>query len=223
MLELKDFLNNLNFKNTKFILAPSNIYFPLFKNTNINLCCQNLNLNDNLKLTGDTTITQLKSLDIKYALIGHAERRTYYNETEKEILSKIQAALENGLQVIYCIGETKEEHLRKVTYQVLEKSLARILNNISEVHFPHIIIAYEPTYLIGGNTRIDYHQIASTINFIKNLLYDYYNYDFSLIYGGNINPENIQNFEKIPELAGYIVSSAILNPLNIQNLITNIS
>lgn len=218
----KDTLRNINSHNINLILAPSTPYLSLFKHEDIILCSQDLNLNNDLYLTGDISIDTLKSLDVKYVIIGHYERRKYYNESSNILLKKINLALANNLKVIYCIGETKEEALRKVTYQILERDIARILNNIPEEKFKDIIIAYEPAYLIGNNEPYNLKEIESTIKFIKNLIESYYHHKVNIVFGGNINPNNINELEHIKELDGYIIGSACLNPANIELIMQNI-
>lgn len=215
----KDTLKTITNNNTKLIIAPSTAYLSLFKNENITLCSQDININNDLYLTGDTSIETLKSLDVKYTIIGHYERRKYYNENYNTILKKINIALEQDLNVIYCIGETKEEYLRKVKHQVLERDIARILNNIPEDKFNKIIIAYEPTYLIGSNEPHSLEEIESTIKFIKRLIESYYHHKISIVFGGNVNEKNIKDLTNINELDGYILGNSCLNPLNIKNII----
>lgn len=205
---------------TELVIAPSNIYLPLFQNSNISLCTQNIDLNENLELTGDITVSQLKSLNVKYAIIGHFERKKYYNETERDIIAKIKIALKNNLKVIYCIGETYEEMARKVHYQVLEKALARVLNNISENNFKDIIIAYEPAYMIGGEAPLDINKISENIHFIKNLIDNYYHQDIKVIYGGNINSDNVMDFAKMKNLDGFIIGSSSLEPTTIKEILS---
>ena len=212
---LKDIISN----NMELIIAPSTSYLSLFKNENIELCSQDININSDLYLTGDTSIEALKSLDVKYAIIGHFERRKYYNENHNILLKKINIALNNDIKVIYCIGETKEEYLRKVKHQVLERDIARILNNIPEEKMSDIIIAYEPAYLIGNNEPYDIPEIESTIKFIKRIIESYYHHKVSIIFGGNVNSSNIKELETIKELDGYILGSSCLNPNNIEEII----
>lgn len=218
----KNFIDNINYNNTNLIIAPSSPYLALFKDSNITLCSQDLNINNDLYLTGDISIETLKSLNVKYTIIGHYERRKYYKEDYSTILKKINLALENDLKVIYCIGETKEELLRKVKYQVLERDIARILNNIPEEKFSKLIIAYEPAYLIGNNEPYDIKEIENTIKFIKRLIENYYHYKIEIIFGGNINPHNINELKAISEIDGYILGSSCLNPNNISEIIKTI-
>ena len=82
MLTYKEALKKINYKSLNFIFAPTSLYLSLFKDSNINLCIQDIALNEDLNLTGDISLNQIKSLDVKYAIIGHYERRKYYKETD---------------------------------------------------------------------------------------------------------------------------------------------
>lgn len=218
MLEYREEIRLIN-TNTNIIFAPGDIYLSLFKGTGLSLCTQNLDLKESLEITGNTTIKQLKSLGVSYALVGHFERRKYYNESEREIIFKIKDALANGLKVIYFIGESKEELERKVEYQVIERMLARVLNEIPKEEFKNIIIAYEPTYLIGTNTTYDLIKINEMINFIKHIINNYYDMNIDIVFGGNINPNNIEEFKNIRNLDGFVLGYASLNPTNIKEIL----
>ncbi len=220
ILEYKEELQKTDKENLNFILAPSNIYLPLFKNENVLLSVQDISLNDDLHLTGDISSNQLKSLNVKYALIGHYERRKYYNEKESILRKKIDICLKNNIKVIYCIGETLEELNRKVEYQVLEKELANVLNYIPKEQFKNIIIAYEPGYLIGSNTIHDLNKINEMISFIKKLIKDYYNEEIDVVFGGNVNENNIEALKKLKIIDGFLIGTSSLNPSNIKQIIT---
>lgn len=219
MLLYKDYLDHLNFNNLNFILAPSNIYLPMFKDSNINLCTQDISSNNFSNVTSNITIKQLKSLDVKYTIIGHYERQKYYHETMSEIINKVKNALEQDLKVIICLGETKEELARKVEYQTLSRYISQIFNNINPQYLSNIILAYEPTYLIGTNTPYNINKIKDTIKFLKDLIYAYYGHQITIVFGGNITPENIKEFDDISELNGFIISSSGLNPANLELII----
>ena len=215
-------LKTIEFKNINFILAPSNIYLSIFKDTNISLCTQDISLNNDLKLTGDTSIEALKSLKVKYAIIGHYERRKYYHEDDLTILNKINYALKNNLKIIYCIGENLEDLINNTEYQTLEKQLARVLNNVPSEKFKNIIIAYEPTYLIGSNQKLDISKITTTINFLKKLINDYYHQNIKVVFGGNINSKNILKLKNIQNIDGFIVGSSSLDIKKLKNIIKNL-
>ena len=219
MLLYKDILKTIDTKKINFILAPSFIYLALFKNEGITLCSQDISLNNGLNLTGDICIDGLKSLDVKYTIIGHFDRRKHYKENDNSIIKKTITALNNKIKVIYCIGETLEELERKTEYLVLEKQISKILNNIPKEDFKNIIIAYEPTYMIGKNTAPNIKKIENIITFIKDLIREYYHKDINVVYGGNITPENIDEFKKIKNIDGFIIGNSSLNPANIKKII----
>ena len=223
MLEYKKALSQLNAENISLILAPTVIYLPLFKDANIKLCVQNIGENSDLTLTGDITIDQLKSVGVKYAIIGHYERRKYYGEKEYNIIKKVKYALDHNLRVIYCIGETIEEAARKIEYQVCEKQLARVLNHFTNEQIKNIIIAYEPSYLIGKSSTYDLLKIRSMILMIKKLVNHYYHTNIDVVFGGNVQLENLDDLLNLKVMDGIIVCSSILNPENIPKIIEKLA
>ncbi len=204
-------LTKLDFKGLNLIMAPSNIYLPLFQESTYFLATQNLDLYADFSLTGDTSLAQLKGLNVKYILLGHFERRFFYQEDENLILKKIIKALNQGFKVIYCLGETKEELERHITPTRLIKSLANILNYLTKDQINNLIIAYEPSYLIGTKTNYDLKELTSNIKLIKDTLINTYKINIPLVFGGNINPQNIQDFLPIKELDGFIIGSSALD------------
>lgn len=226
IIEYKENIEKIDTKNVNLILAPSLIYLSLFKNQknkNISLATQDISLNNNLHLTGDISLDGLQSLDIKYAIIGHAERRIFYGESDYTILNKIKACLENNIKVIYCIGESLEELNRKVEYQILEKQIARIFNFIPKSEFKNIIIAYEPHYLIGENTPYNIESIEEKTSFIKKIVWDYYESKIEVVFGGNVNLENIESLQNIKNIDGFMLGTSSLNSANITKIIDKIT
>jgi len=218
MLEYRDALKDIK-TNINLIIAPSNLYLSLFKGNNCKICCQNLDLYSDILVTGSVPIKDLLELNVTYAIVGHYERRKFYHETMDEILIKIKNALDNNLKVIYCIGESKEELDRKVEYKVLEKNIAKVLNKVSKKDFKNIIIAYEPTYLIGHDNLYDVDRIEKTVTFIKKLVWDYYKENIDVVFGGNINTKNIDKLLNIKNLDGFIVGNASKTLDNVKKII----
>ena len=106
---------------------------------------------------------------------------------------------------------------------MIEKQIARVFNKLDNKDLENIIIAYEPTYLIGNNTAYDILKIRSMIIFIKKLMQDYYQINSKVIFGGNVNIDNINSLAKLNVLDGFIICSAILNPENIPIIINQIT
>lgn len=219
MILYRDTLRALDYNNIEFILAPASLYLPLFRLENLKLAAQDIPLEENLRLTGDITIEQLKSLNVSYTLIGHYERRKYYHEQERDIIAKIKNALTKGLKVIYCIGESFEERARHVEYQVIEREIARVFNNLNKDEIKNIIIAYEPTYMIGKNIDLEPKIIENTINFIKNLTREYYHSDIDVVYGGSVNSVNIEELKALKNLDGIIIGASSTNVIEIKNIL----
>ena len=223
ILDYEKSLQEIDRKEIELIMAPQDPYLAILKSDKYSLCSQDISLYNDLRLTGDTSIDALKSIGVTYTIIGHYERRKYYKETELEIKEKINQALKENIKVIYCIGETLEEHLRKVDYQVLERQIARILNFIPNKEFKNIIIAYEPTYMIGDKQSYDFKKIESNIQFIKNIIDNYYHGEIKVVYGGSINLDNIIDFCNIKSLDGLMVSRSIQEVKNIKKIIDNMT
>lgn len=183
------------------ILCPSNIYLKDFIKHKISVGCQDLSPYEIGSYTGDVSSSQLASIGVEYALIGHSERRKYYNEREI-LLKKVKLAQKNDIIPIYCIGETKEDYDNKNTLNVLEEEINLIFDAIPE---KDVIIAYEPIWSIGTGLIPTNNEIYTIIDYIKNYVYKKYNIEVKVLYGGSVNNENIIELEKISNIDGYLV------------------
>lgn len=192
------------------VIFPSYLYLAILNNQNINFGAQNVSVYEDGSNTGEVTISQIKSTGAKYLIVGHSERRKKYNEDEYILLKKIRQSLKYNIQVVYCIGETKEERARNKTYQVLEKQIAKIFNSLSQEEMENIIIAYEPVWAIGTGQTASATEVDEISKFIKTLIKDYYDRDNKLLYGGSVNKDNIKTLCKISSIDGFLVGKASL-------------
>ena len=166
--------------------------------------------------TGQTSIQTLKSLGVKYCLIGHSEKRKYLKETIEQIIKKIELCVNNNITPIYIVGETKDEYQNGNSKIIIEKEITEVFNNL---HCPlkNIIICYEPNWSIGAYAaEVSY--IEEIVQTIKSILNDYYEVNLSIIYGGGINEDNIRNINNIKELDGFLIGNASLNSERIKEL-----
>lgn len=216
-------LRRLPKSNTKLIVCPSSPYLICFKNDNYELGSQDISKFAGGSYTGEISGKQLSSLNVKYVLIGHCERRAYFNEDEKTLISKIRNAFNAGLQVIYIIGETKEEHDRGKTMTVLEKQIGRILNNFTREELKNIIITYEPVWSVDNEQDINKQNIKEVSSFIKNILLNYYELDLPILYGGNVNEKNIYDLTKLKEIDGVLVGKSSLDITKISEIYQTIT
>lgn len=165
--------------NNHIIISPSSIYLQEFKTKTIyDIASQNIYYEDEGSYTGEISCKQLKSLNIKYALIGHYERRNIFNETDKIINKKISACIRNHIIPILCIGETEEENKQDKTISIIKKQLNKALinNDIKE-----IIIAYEPIWSIGTGKIPPKEKLIEIINYINKYLQTNYHMKFKVV------------------------------------------
>ena len=154
--------------------------------------------------TGSVNSSMLKSVGAKYVIIGHSENRQA-GETDKLINLKIKSALKSGLKVIFCIGETLKAKRKKITKSVLNKQIKAGLKNIK--NNKKIIIAYEPVWSIGTGIIPKSNDLFKTINFIKKE-----KKNCKVLYGGSVNPKNINQLKSINNIDGYLIGGASQDP-----------
>ncbi len=218
--EIDNYLKEIdNKKINNVIFFPSNLYIPYFSKYNIG--SQDISFKEIGSITGDTSIKQYLDFNIKYVLIGHSERRKYFNDS-KYISDKVNLALKNNIIPIICVGETKEEYNNNLTKKVLKDELDEALENNITLLNNEIIIAYEPIFSIGTNKVLDIKEIENIITYIKSYLKNTYLLDIKVLYGGSVNLNNIGNLEKISNLDGYLIGNASLDAKSFLDLTSKI-
>ena len=175
------------------------------RGSNIEVGAQNCHEQDVYgAFTGSVNSSMLKSVGAKYIIIGHSENRQA-GETDKLINLKIKSALKSGLWVIFCIGETLKAKRKKITKSVLNKQIKAGLKNIK--NDKKIIIAYEPVWSIGTGIIPKSDDLFKTISFIKKEKKNY-----KVLYGGSVNPKNINQLKSINNIDGYLIGGASQDP-----------
>lgn len=218
--EIDNYLKEIdNKKINNVIFFPSNIYIPYFSKYNIG--SQDISFKEIGSITGDTSIKQYLDFNIKYVLIGHSERRKYFNDS-KYISDKVNLALKNNIIPIICVGETEEEYNNNLTKKVLKDELDEALENNITLLNNKIIIAYEPIFSIGTNKVLDIKEIENIVSYIKSYLKNTYLLDIKVLYGGSVNLNNIGNLEKISNLDGYLIGNASLDAKSFLDLTSKI-
>ena len=218
--EIDNYLKEIdNKKINNVIFFPSNLYIPYFSKYNIG--SQDISFKEIGSITGDTSIKQYLDFNIKYVLIGHSERRKYFNDS-KYISDKVNLALKNNIIPIICVGETKEEYNNNLTKKVLKDELDEALENNITLLNNEIIIAYEPIFSIGTNKVLDIKEIENIVSYIKSYLKNTYLLDIKVLYGGSVNLNNIGNLEKISNLDGYLIGNASLDAKSFLDLTSKI-
>ncbi len=215
-----NYLENIHEKINKdrVIFFPSNLYISDFKKENYLVGSQDISFKEFGSLTGETSIKQLKELGISYTLIGHSERRKYFNDN-RYINAKVKLALKNDLKVILCIGESLKERDNNLTSLVLKKEIDEALKNNNCFNLNNLIIAYEPIWSIGTSVIPDNKVIFKIVQEIKDYLKNKYDLNLKVLYGGSVNLENIDKLENISNLDGYLIGGASLQPEKFLDLI----
>ena len=203
--------NNKKYKKIKIIYCPPYTLLEKFnqklKKSKILIGAQNFHqVSDYGPFTGSISAKLLKDTGANYVILGHSENRKI-GEKNKDINLKIKSALKNNLNVILCIGETLKEKRQKKTNKILSKQINTCLKNIKKLN--KILIAYEPIWAIGSGLIPTNKDLQNIVFFIKKKLNkNYTKQKINLLYGGSVNPKNIQILNKITNLDGYLVGGA---------------
>lgn len=219
--EIQAYIEKIKVVQTKrVVFCPSALYIPYFLGYDYSVGIQGTAAEDLGAYTGQNSSVQAKSLGVVLSIIGHSECRTYLKETDELINAKIKNALKNKLNVILCIGETKEQKDMLRTSRVLKKQLEKDLAGLTPSDLKHIYIAYEPIWAIGTGIVPTHRDIKETIKFIQNEVEKMFGYKkISVLYGGSINAKNIEEFNKIEECSGFLVGGSSLYPKEILKII----
>lgn len=213
-------LETLDSKGNNVIIALSSLYLLSAPHGKFSLASQDISSLIDEVVTGELTGHQLKSCNVSYTIVGHSERRIAKKEINIDFINKITEAQNNGIKVIYCIGESASERENGETAKVLEQQILEVLNN---VELKDIIIAYEPVWAIGSGNVAKEDTISETVQYIKDILRKNYDLNFKVLYGGSINTENIDTLKNISNVDGYLIGTTSLNVKNIQEIINKIS
>jgi triosephosphate isomerase len=206
-------------KNTEIVICPPftllNKINEAIKNTKIKLGAQNMHFEEQGAYTGEVSALMLKDISCEYVILGHSERRQYFNETDKFINKKIKSALKNKLKIILCIGETLKQRNNNQTMKIIKNQLLNCLKSINEKEIKNITIAYEPIWAIGTGKNATPLQAEEVHKFIRELLTNIYNKNISknirIIYGGSVNPNNIKELMAMKNINGALVGGASLD------------
>ncbi|HSQ34298.1 MAG TPA: triose-phosphate isomerase [Peptostreptococcaceae bacterium] len=213
--EVKDKVNNTDVE--VVICAP----FTLLKDlkdvtsgTNIKIGAQNMHFEENGAYTGEVSPMMLKELNMDYVVIGHSERRQYFNETNETVNKKILKALQHDIKPILCVGETLEERECNKTKEVVKLQTEMALKNVVSDKVEDIVIAYEPIWAIGTGKTSSSQDANEVISYIREVVRDLYNEEISeevrIQYGGSVKPSNVSEIMNESDIDGALVGGASL-------------
>lgn len=210
--QIKTYVDKIRTIETKrVVFCPSSLYLPYFLGYNYGVGIQQVSNQLEGAYTGQISSKQASSMGVVLTLIGHSECRIYLKENDSLINEKVKVALENKINVILCIGETKEQREMFKTSNVLKKQILSALNGLSKQDLKHVYIAYEPVWAIGTNKIPSNRDIEDTIKYIKNIVERHFDFNnIPVLYGGSINSKNIEELNKIENCNGFLVGGSSL-------------
>ena len=178
------------------------------------LACQDAYYVDEGAYTGQVSFTMLKNL-VKYAIIGHSERRYVFGESLGDVTKKVAAAYRNNITPILCVGETKTERLAGETNQVIHDQVETALANVTSEDIEDLVIAYEPVWAIGTGDIATPDQASAVAKIIRNDISELYGAKVAkkvrILYGGSVTADVVSGFLRAPGVNGLLVGGASLN------------
>ena len=182
--------------------------------TNIKIAAQNMDYHDKGAYTGEVSAEMLCDLGVKYVIIGHSERRQYYNETDETVNLKVRQAIKYGITPIVCVGESKEQRLAGVTNELVAYQVEYALNGVRDDLAAGIIIAYEPIWAIGTGLTATDEQAEEVCGVIRETVKKLYGSNVSSVitiqYGGSCNAKNAAGLFAMENIDGGLVGGASL-------------
>ena len=205
-------------KRNSIILFPPYPYVmltqELLKNTDISYGLQNIHWESSGAFTGEVSPLMARDLGCQYAIIGHSERRNIFFENDEMINKKIKAALAEGIIPVLCLGEDMEARRENRHRDIIRKQLYEGMADADISLQNRIIIAYEPVWAIGSGATAASNQIEEMHGYINSLLCELYGSDIAsgipVLYGGSVNPGNIQDLAVVKNVSGFLIGGASL-------------
>lgn len=182
--------------------------------SNFKLGAQNCHQEESGAYTGEISAGMLKSLSVEYVIIGHSERREYFNETDELLAKKVNAVLNKGLIPIFCCGEKLDVREANQHLELVENQIKNALFHLSPAEFEEVVIAYEPVWAIGTGRTASPEQAQEMHLHIRNLLAKQYGEELAqattILYGGSVNAANAKELFEKPDVDGGLVGGASL-------------
>ena len=183
------------------------------KGTNIKIGAQNMHFEEKGAFTGEVSPLMLKEIDMDYVVIGHSERRQYFNETDETVNKKVLKALEVGIDPILCVGETLEQREAGKTKDVCKVQVEKALENVLKDDLAKVVVAYEPIWAIGTGktaTAEDANDVISYIREVIKGLYGELANEVRIQYCGSVKPSNVAEIMGQSDIDGALVGGASL-------------
>lgn len=226
-LTLKILEADLKLENKEVILFPSFLQITTVisetKGSEIKVGGQNISFEDEGAFTGEVAASQLIDTGCTHVLVGHSERRHYFQEDYEVVNAKVLKALNHKLKVMLCVGESLEEREKKITEMVVIDQLESAFQNVDRKQLKNMYIAYEPIWAIGTGKTATTEDASHVHQMIRKTLRRLYDenacQEMQVLYGGSVKPDNVSNFMNDQHIDGVLVGGASLKAPSFKSII----
>lgn len=184
------------------------------KGTNIKIGAQNMHYADNGAFTGEIAPSMLKELNVDYVIIGHSERRMYYNETNETVNKKVLKAIEVEIDPILCVGESLELREAGEMKPFVKEQIVKAFENVNASDVSKVVVAYEPIWAIGTGKTATSDQANEMTGFVRETIKGLYDQTIAdtvrIQYGGSVKPANVSEIMSKSDIDGALVGGASL-------------
>ena len=187
----------------------------LLTNNDIEVVSQNVHQEKNGAYTGEVSAKMLSSIGVKTTIIGHSERREYFNETHDMLKHKVDTSLEKSMKIIFCFGEQLKDRKTNNHSTIISNQISESLFHLNSSDWDNIILAYEPVWAIGTGETASSDQVQEMHSFIRNFIAQKYSAELaqnvSILYGGSVKPSNAKEIFSMEDVDGGLIGGASLN------------
>ncbi len=188
------------------------------KDSKINVAAQNMHQNANGAFTGEISADMLKNTGVETVILGHSERRAYFGENDALLAEKVDTALKNNMEIIFCFGEELEDRKGGKHFEVVESQLKNGIFHVNDENWKHIVLAYEPVWAIGTGETASPEQAQEMHAFIRKTIKETFGENtaasVSILYGGSVKPANASEIFAKPDVDGGLIGGAALDAGN---------
>lgn len=193
------------------------------QNTNIKIGAQNMHFEEKGAYTGEISAKMLKAIGVEYVILGHSERRQYFNETDESVNKKIKSAFANELKPIVCVGETLEEREKGNAEEIVKTQINLDLKDLTNDQVENTIIAYEPIWAIGTGKTATSEDANHMVKTIRQEIADIYGQNVAnrviIQYGGSVKASNSKELFSTSDIDGALVGGASLKVDEFSNIV----
>lgn len=223
--EIKDFIKG--YAHVETVICPPFtslwVVKELIQETNIKLGAQNMYYEEEGAFTGEISGSMLKNIGCDYVVLGHSERRGYFNESSEIVAQKVKQALLYNINPIICVGEKLEERESGMAKKIVQEEVAALYKVLSPEAIQSVVFAYEPIWAIGTGKSATSQDANDMVKYIRSLLTNQYGEETAeqirILYGGSVKPKNIKELMAQTDIDGALVGGASLKALSFSQLV----